>query len=169
MSPDVCEPTKETVVAKQSDIWAGGCLCGTVTYKSTKSPLKENSGYCHCRLCQKAYGNGFATFVGFPVESFKITSGQPKTYKSSNVGERSFCANCGSPVTMRYSSLPNRVWVYVGTLERTSETERFMESHVCAESEIPWLTVQDGLPRERSDENVTYASAGLNVEEHKPE
>ncbi len=70
---------------------------------------------------------------------------------------------------MRYSSLPDRVYVYVGTLDRTADTERYMESHVCAESEIPWLTIHDDLPRERSDENVTYASAGLVVEKDEPQ
>ncbi len=31
--------------------------------------------------------------------------------------------------------------------------------------EIPWLTIHDDLPRERSDEVETYASAGLVVDE----
>ena len=34
----------------------GGCLHGAVAYESTASPVKENCGYCHCRMCQKAYG-----------------------------------------------------------------------------------------------------------------
>jgi len=70
---------------------------------------------------------------------------------------------------MRYLSLPDKIWVYVGTLDRVAETQRYMDSHVCAESEIPWLTIHDGLPRERSGENVTYASAGLVVEVDKPQ
>ena len=152
----------------QSETWVGGCLCGAIAYESSRSPRKENSGYCHCRLCQKAYGNGFATFVGFSVESFRMTRGEPTIYRSSNVGERGFCGRCGSPVTMRYSSLPHVVYVYVGTLERTADTQRFMESHVCAESEIPWLTINDGLPREHSDDNVIYAAAGLVVEDDEP-
>ena len=156
-------------MAIHSEFWAGGCLCGAVTYESDKSPLKKYSGYCHCRTCQKAHGNGFNTFVGFPAESFRVTRGEPTIYQSSNVGERSFCGRCGSPIMMRYSSLPDRVYVYVGTLDRTADTERYMESHVCAESEIPWLTIHDDLPRERSDENVTYASAGLVVEKDEPQ
>ena len=73
-------------MAEQPEIWAGGCLCGAVTYESKEPPAKENSEYCHCRNCQKAYGNGFATFVGFPAETFRITRGEPVIYKSSNVG-----------------------------------------------------------------------------------
>ncbi len=40
-----------------------------------------------------------------------------------------------------------------------------MTSHVCIEGEIPWLTIHDDLPRERSDEVETYAAAGLVVDE----
>jgi hypothetical protein len=64
---------------------------------------------------------------------------------------------------MRYSSLPESVWVYVGTLDRAKEMECYMVSHVCVESEIPWLTIHDDLPRERSDEAGVYAQAGLIV------
>ena len=62
---------------------------------------------------------------------------------------------------MRYTSLPDRIFVYVGTMDRVEEMERYMDGHVCIESEIPWLTIHDDLPRERSDEVETYASAGL--------
>ncbi len=153
---------------KQSEIWRGGCLCGDVTYEAVGTPGK-GSGYCHCRMCQKAYGNGFATFVDFPTEAFRLIRGEPVICKSSNVGERGFCGRCGSLMMMRYSSLPKSIWVYVGTLDRTAETERYMDSHVCAESEIPWLTIHDGLPRERSDEVDTYAAAGLVVGEDEPQ
>ena len=153
----------------QSETWTGGCLCGAVTYESNSSPVKKYSGYCHCRMCQKAYGNGFTAFIGFPAESFRITRGEPTIYRSSNVGERGFCARCGSPVIMRYSSLPDRIYVYVGTMDRVGEMERYMDGHVCIESEIPWLTIHDDLPRERSDEVETYASAGLVVDEDEPQ
>ena len=154
---------------KQSEIWAGGCLCGAITYESNRSPVKENSGYCHCRMCQKAHGNGFNAFVGFSAESFRIKRGEPTIYQSSNVGLRGFCGRCGSPVTMRYSSLPKIIYVYVGTMDRAGEMEHYMTGHVCIESEIPWLTIHDGLPRERSVEVDTYASAGLVVEEDEPQ
>ncbi len=156
-------------MTEQSEIWAGACLCGGVSYEAKESPVKEHCGYCHCRMCQKAYGNGFTAFIGFAAATFRITRGEPVIYKSSNVGERGFCGRCGSPVVMRYSSLPDTIWVYVGTLDRAAETERYMTGHVCVEGEIPWLTIHDDLPRERSDEVATYASAGLVVEEDEPQ
>ena len=81
---------------ERSEIWIGGCLCGDVRYESSGMPGK-NSGYCHCRMCQRAYGNGFTAFIEFPAESFRLIQGEPTIYRSSNVGERGFCARCGSP------------------------------------------------------------------------
>ncbi len=69
---------------------------------------------------------------------------------------------------MRYASLPDSVWVYVGTMDRAREMESYMISHVCIEGEIPWLTIHDDLPRERSDEVAVYAAAGLVLEEEGP-
>ena len=151
-------------MTERSEAWTGGCLCGDVKYESKGMPGK-NSGYSHCRSCQKAYGNGFTAFIEFPAETFRITTGEPTVYRSSNVGERGFCARCGSPVIMRYTSLPKSVWVYVGTMDQARNMQPFMVSHVCVESEIPWLTIHDDLPRERSDEVNVYASAGLVIEE----
>jgi hypothetical protein len=120
-------------------------------------------------MCQKAYGNGFTAFVEFPLETFRLTRGEPVIYKSSNVGARGFCARCGSPVIMRYLSLPGSIWVYVGTLDRPQEMERYMVSHVCIEDEIPWLTIHDDLPRLRSDEVDVYKSAGVVLGEEEPQ
>lgn len=69
---------------------------------------------------------------------------------------------------MRYASLPDSVWVYVGTMDRAREMESYMISHVCIEGEIPWLTIHDDLSRERSDEVAVYAAAGLVLEEEGP-
>ena len=143
--------------------WTGGCLCGEIRYEINAIPGK-NSGYCHCRMCQKAYGNGFSCFLEFPASGFKFLQGEPVIYRASNVGERGFCKQCGSPMVMYYSSLPDSVWIYVGTLDSPNEAERYMVSHVCVESEIPWLTIHDNLERVRSDEVAVYAKAGLDLE-----
>lgn len=40
----------------------GGCQCGAVRY-AIDGPL-NNPHICHCRMCQKAFGNYFAALVG---------------------------------------------------------------------------------------------------------
>ena len=140
----------------------GGCLCGVVRYEANEPP-GELGGYCHCRMCQKAFGNGFSAYVDFASDAFRFTLGAPKFYKSSDLGERGFCADCGSPLASRYFGF-DRIWVFVGTLDRPDEAQKYMRVHLGIESEIPWLTTHDDLPRKRTEEESLFASAGLNVD-----
>ena len=71
-------------------IWTRGCLCGSVRYEVSGSPTDNNNGYCHCRMCQRAYGGASGVFAVFSDDDLRFTSGKPKTYKSSELGLRSF-------------------------------------------------------------------------------
>ena len=42
----------------------GGCQCGAVRYALKSEPT--DSSICHCRMCQKAFGNYFAPLTGVP-------------------------------------------------------------------------------------------------------
>jgi hypothetical protein len=74
----------------------GGCQCGAVRFHAT-SP--RDSAICHCRMCQKAFGNYFAPLV--TVEKLEWTRGEPTFFRSSNLAERGFCAKCGTPLLYR--------------------------------------------------------------------
>ena len=71
----------------------GGCQCGAVRYRAT-GPFK--TALCHCRMCQKAFGNYFAPLV--TAKAIEWTRGEPATFRSSNRAQRGFCANCGTPL-----------------------------------------------------------------------
>lgn len=77
----------------------GGCQCGAVRYRSTA--LMDNSHICHCRMCQKAVGNFFAALVGAPNDELVWTRGAPAVFASSDLAERGFCAQCGTPLFYR--------------------------------------------------------------------
>ncbi|MFP6744473.1 MAG: GFA family protein [Alphaproteobacteria bacterium] len=85
-------------------------------YESNEPPGTDGT-ICHCRTCQKAYGHGFAVAADFSSKAFCFTQGKPRMYESSKFGERGFCADCGSPVIMVYTSLPEKLWIHVGTLD----------------------------------------------------
>ncbi len=80
-------------------IVTGGCQCGAVRYRSTA--LMDNSHICHCRMCQKAVGNFFAALVGAPNDALAWTRGRPAVFASSDLAERGFCAQCGTPLFYR--------------------------------------------------------------------
>ena len=101
--------------------------------------------HCHCRSCRRNTGSAFATFVGFAAEGFAYVASAPATYASSPGVTRSFCGACGTPLTYQAERYPGEVHVYVSTLDRPEDFEP--KAHVHVEEQLPWLHLDDGLPR----------------------
>lgn len=121
----------------------GGCLCGAVRYRVTKAPL--DSGYCHCRMCQKSSGAPLQVSAEFPADGFSLIRGEPKAYRSSSWAVRHFCSACGSQLTFRAAEKPTYVSVNLPTLDRPEALTPRM--HIWRSSRIPWFEVNDDLPR----------------------
>ena len=121
----------------------GGCLCGATRYRSSADPTE--SGYCHCRMCQKLSGAPVVTWTGFPVGSFIYTKGQPAIYRSSPNGQREYCPACGSQILFRDSAEPDSVWVNSCTADRPEAL--VPEYHIFCDSRVPWFDTKDELPR----------------------
>lgn len=73
--------------------YSGGCQCGAVRFRATGL---GTVAICHCRMCQKAFGNYFAPLVG--VDNVEWTRGAPTYFRSSSRARRGFCAQCGTPL-----------------------------------------------------------------------
>lgn len=57
----------------------GGCQCGAVRFE-VSGPLGQAS-VCHCRMCQKAFGNVFAPLVSLPEGALTWTKANPSAFK----------------------------------------------------------------------------------------
>ena len=77
----------------------GGCLCGAVRYAARGEPV--DTGYCHCRICQRSSGAPVLAWATFSNDAFAYTSGSPTTYRSSPKAGREFCAACGTQIAFR--------------------------------------------------------------------
>ena len=135
----------------------GGCLCGAVRFEATEPP--SFVGYCHCRMCQKAYGQTSGIFVGFAggqKGALRFTKGEPKYYKSSAWAERGFCVDCGSPLGMRSATGGHAV--LVGTLDHPEEWPP-NEAHSGIESRIPWDIIHDDLGSWRTEDDYAFIAA----------
>ena len=137
----------------------GGCLCGAIRYESTEPPIRVSC--CHCRMCQQAYGALYGLFAVFPAETFRYTQGEPTYYQSSPLAKRGFCANCGSPVTMRYLD-PPRLGALLGTLDHPEDWPPDY-GHGGIESKVPWHVISDDLPQRRTDESERMKEAKARV------
>jgi hypothetical protein len=129
------------MMADASEHLTGGCLCGAIRYACTERPCDVH--YCHCRLCQKAFGNVFAVFGSLPRTAFYFTCGTPQFYRSTPYAERGFCRDCGTPLTFAYLR-SDWIAVAIGSLDRPDAVRP--EMHWGIESQVPWLSLYDGLP-----------------------
>lgn len=97
----------------------GGCLCGAVRYRATGEPTAKV--LCHCRSCQRGAGAPSVGWVVFKVSEFAFTSGEPTRFESSPGVTRTFCAQCGSPLTYQNARRPNAVDVTTATLDQPGD------------------------------------------------
>ena len=137
----------------------GGCLCGAVRFEVSEEPSAV--GLCHCRMCQRAYGQASGIWALFGKDVLRFTKGEPKYYKSSAWMERAFCANCGSPLGARDT---NGHAVLVGTLDHPEEWPPTL-GHTGIESRIAWDTINDDLPCWRTEDDPEYIAAKGAVEQ----
>jgi hypothetical protein len=121
--------------------WTGGCQCGAVRYEFKVKP--DNACICHCRMCQKQFGNFFGSFAGSHRDNFRITRGTLSHFKSSDDALRGFCRDCGTPLTYEALSRPH-VSVSIGSLDR--HTEMKPEFSYGGEAKEPWLDEVVSLP-----------------------
>ncbi|MEP7296241.1 MAG: GFA family protein [Burkholderiales bacterium] len=124
---------------------AGGCLCGAVRYEAR--PTHREGYYCHCRMCQLAFGNTRAAFFNLRKDEVTWLTA-PATYASSKIARRGFCATCGSPLSFEYLD-SERMDLAVGSLDDPSVLTPV--SHFAIESRIANWHVADRLPGERID------------------
>jgi len=134
--------------------WTGGCQCGAVRYELLERPTGAH--ICHCRMCQKAFGNFFAALVGVPRSKFRVTRGQISNFRSSAEVQRGFCKDCGTPLTFD-DLTENRISVSIGSLD---EHSKFMpQNQYGLESREPWFNQITVIPAYDSGEGAEGVTA----------
>lgn len=99
----------------------GRCLCGAVTVKANRAPIRM--AQCHCRDCQRVSGTGHtsnALFNAADVEISGETRGFASTADSGNTLTRHFCAACGSRMYATNTARPGMVMLAVGAFDDSS-------------------------------------------------
>ena len=131
----------------------GGCQCGAVRY-AIDGPF-NNPHICHCRMCQKAFGNYFAALVGVQRENLHWTRGHPAHFRSSEVVQRGFCRECGTPLTFAYDHSKHMA-VSIGSLDHpeivTPEQQYGIEARLPAFDhlhELKGSRTEDDVPADK--------------------
>ena len=127
----------------------GGCQCGAVRYAI--SGELENPHICHCRMCQKAFGNYFAALVGTKKKSFNWTKGEPGLFRSSSVVQRGFCRDCGTPLSFAYDH-SERIAVSIGSLDHPEVTVPAHQYGI--ETRLPACDLLHDLPGTKTEDDI---------------
>lgn len=125
----------------------GGCLCGRVRYEAT--PDHRDGYYCHCRMCQLAFGNVRAAYINLRKAEVRWLQA-PAYYASSKIARRGFCAQCGTPLSFEFLDSES-MDLSVGSLDDPSVLKPV--SHWAVESRVANWHADDGLPGHRLDAN----------------
>jgi len=139
----------------------GGCLCGRVRYKLAGTPW--NVGHCHCSMCRRASGAAVVTWLTVPDKGLSFTAGAPTWHQSSDHARRGFCAACGTQIAFASTRYPGEVDITAASLDHPELVTP--TRHTYAPDRIPWLIMNDGLPRhvEGSDSPVIASSGDHNA------
>ena len=135
-----------------SDNLTGGCQCGAVRFRAGRL---GRPSICHCRMCQKQFGNFFAALVTAYNDDLEWMRGEPARFRSSNVVERGFCAACGTPLTYEYDG---GIEIAIGAFDEPERLEPQVQVHHAAR--LPWIEHLFEKPARAQD---TLQEAGIAV------
>ena len=120
----------------------GGCICGAIRYRVSGAPT--NSMMCHCQSCRRVAAAPVVAWITFPIAQFQLVRGQPSEFHSSELVRRTFCANCGTPLT--YEHRHDAGFVDVTTCSLDDANLFPPTHHSWLSHDLAWVRFGDGLP-----------------------
>lgn len=139
----------------------GGCQCGALRYEWLEKP--GFSSVCYCRMCQKASGQPFMGLAGAKPEHLRWTRGTLSVFKSSNMAERGFCKDCGTPLTYMFEGTGN-ISVTINSLDDPEAVPPTRQYGV--ESKVSWVDGIHALPAVTSDAWLKQKAGKLVSNQH---
>jgi hypothetical protein len=137
----------------------GGCQCGRIRFRVTE-PLGQ-SVICHCRMCQRATGNVFAPLVNVTGVEF---DGAPDRFASSDVADRGFCRDCGTPLFYE-GHAGQGLNLMVGALDDPDAAPPVL--HCGVESQVAWLHFSDGLSADETKSGGLTGNTPRSIQSHQ--
>jgi hypothetical protein len=83
-------------------------------------------------------------YLGIADGSWRWTKGVPKVFRSSPGVERSFCGDCGTPLSFRSQKMSGVMHLYAAAMD---DPDAFAPTlHVAIDEKLTWLRLADDLP-----------------------
>jgi hypothetical protein len=123
----------------------GGCYCGYIRYEAGGEPFHET--VCHCTICRRSTGGACVAWFSVPRVEFKVTTGHPATFNSTEHGTRSFCPQCGTQLTFEDARFPDELDITTTSLDEPEQVPP--KDHTQTGTRLSWLHLSDELPKFR--------------------
>lgn len=129
----------------------GHCLCGAVRLEASAPPVSVT--HCHCSMCRRHSGAAVLTYARFDAGAVTFSGPPAVVYRSSPGARRTHCGRCGSPVSFLYDGEPQSIYVVAGILDQANAL--LPSAHWYEADRLPWLHMEDGLPRHATQPDGT--------------
>jgi hypothetical protein len=125
----------------------GGCTCGEVRYRLTRSPMVVHC--CHCRWCQRETGAAFALNAMIETSCVSLLSGQPElveTPSNSGKGQKIMrCPSCHIALWSHYTGAGKLLsFIRVGTMDNPDTLPP--DIHIYTSTKQPWVILPPDTP-----------------------
>jgi hypothetical protein len=120
----------------------GGCFCGDIRYEADGTPFNESN--CHCSICRRTTGAPFVTWFSVARPAFRLVSGTPVRFNSTDKGTRGFCRRCGTQLTFEHRDSPDEIDVTTASLDDPEAVPP--RDHTWTSSQLGWVKLADDLP-----------------------
>ena len=118
----------------------GQCLCGAVRFEFDGAPAKVS--FCHCKMCRRWCGG--APFASFFAIVRLLAKDSLRWRKSSELVERGFCGECGTPLFWNARSMSG--WsISAGALD--DERNLAVGRHIYIDEKPDFYDFVDDAPR----------------------
>src|SRR4051812_43191960 len=120
----------------------GGCFCGAVRFEAGGERSNETS--CHCSICRRVSAAPSVAWVTVPTTEYRVLSGAPACFQSSDHGTRTFCPSCGTPLTFSSRHTSDEIDVTICSLDHPDKVPPKDNTFVA--SKVSWVELDHHLP-----------------------
>ncbi|HEY6354531.1 MAG TPA: GFA family protein [Burkholderiaceae bacterium] len=129
------------------EVHQGGCLCGTVRYRTIGRP--ERTTICHCTFCQRLTGSAFLVEPVFSTRNVQIERSRVATYDHRSAAHGRalrvhFCPTCGAHLSLLFERFPGFQGICGGTYDDPHWFKP--DRHIFIETAAPWMVFAHGAP-----------------------